>query len=47
MKNIASFSGGRSSAYMVHKLMQSHPDTDFIFTDTGAEHPKTYEFIKI
>lgn len=46
MKNIASFSGGRSSAYMVYQLMQSHPDTDFIFLDTGAEHPKTYEFIK-
>lgn len=46
MKNIVSFSGGRSSAYMVYQLMRSHPDTDFIFMDTGAEHPKTYEFIK-
>lgn len=46
MKNIASFSGGRSSAYMVYQLMHTHPDTDFIFMDTGAEHPKTYEFIK-
>lgn len=46
MKNVASFSGGRSSAYMVYQLMRSHPDTDFIFLDTGAEHPKTYEFIK-
>lgn len=46
MKNIASFSGGRSSAYMVYQLMRLHPDTDFIFMDTGAEHPKTYEFIK-
>ena len=46
MKNVASFSGGRSSAYMVYQLMRSHPDTDFIFMDTGAEHPKTYEFIK-
>lgn len=46
MKNVASFSGGRSSAYMVYQLMHTHPDTDFIFMDTGAEHPKTYEFIK-
>lgn len=46
MKQVASFSGGRSSAYMVYLLMQSHPGIDFIFMDTGAEHPKTYEFIK-
>lgn len=46
MQKVASFSGGRSSAYMVYLLMQLHPDTDFIFMDTGAEHPKTYEFIK-
>ena len=46
MQNVASFSGGRSSGYMVYLLMQLHPDTDFIFMDTGAEHPKTYEFIK-
>lgn len=46
MQNVASFSGGRSSAYMVYLLMQLDLDTDFIFMDTGAEHPKTYEFIK-
>lgn len=46
MKNVASFSGGRSSAYMVYQLMRSQSDADYIFMDTGAEHPKTYEFIK-
>ena len=46
MKNIVSFSGGRSSAYMIYQLMQSQSDADYIFMDTGAEHPKTYEFIR-
>jgi hypothetical protein len=45
--NIASFSGGRTSAYMCYLLKKMNiPDLEFIFMDTGAEHPKTYEFIK-
>lgn len=46
MKHIVSFSGGRTSAYMSFILKGMYPDAEFIFMDTGAEHPKTYEFIK-
>ncbi|MFQ0999740.1 phosphoadenosine phosphosulfate reductase family protein [Gilliamella sp. BG6] len=46
MKNVVSFSGGRSSALLVYLMKNQYPDTDFIFMDTGAEHPKTYEFVK-
>ena len=46
MKHVVSFSGGRSSAYLVNLMKNLYPDTDFIFMDTGAEHPKTYEFVK-
>lgn len=50
--NIVSFSGGRTSAYLVHCIEQMRKDgrlqgpVEYIFMDTGAEHPKTYEFIK-
>lgn len=37
MKNVVSFSGGRSSAYLVHEVQKIHPDADFIFMDTGAK----------
>ena len=50
MKHIVSFSGGRTSAYLVHLMEQKRKnegwDVEYIFCDTGAEHPKTYEFIK-
>lgn len=50
MKHIVSFSGGRTSAYMVHLLKQKEIDEgwdiDYIFFETHAEHPKTYDFIK-
>lgn len=45
MKKVISFSGGRTSAYLVH-LFKSDPDAHFVFMDTGAEHPATYKFIK-
>lgn len=48
MKKVVSFSGGRTSAYlckiMIEKFGKSN--VDFIYMDTGAEHPKTYEFIR-
>lgn len=54
--HVVSFSGGRTSAYLVWfilKLIASGwwaknigGKVYFIFMDTGAEHPKTYEFIK-
>lgn len=46
MKNVVSLSGGRTSAYLAHLMKERDPDTEFIFMDTGAEHPKTYEFIR-
>jgi hypothetical protein len=50
MKHIVSFSGGRTSAYLVHLMEQKRKnegwDVEYVFMDTGAEHPKTYEFIK-
>jgi len=44
---VGSYSGGRTSGYMAHLLQQKFgKDTPFVFTDTGAEHHKTYEFIR-
>lgn len=49
MKHVVSFSGGRTSAYLVHLMEQKRVvegwDVDYVFIDTGAEHPETYEFI--
>lgn len=50
--NIVSFSGGRTSAFMVHQIEQMRAtgqikgQVEYIFLDTGAEHPGTYEFIR-
>ena len=45
-----SFSGGRTSAYLVHEMEKRRKElgwkVEYVFMDTGAEHPKTYEFIK-
>ncbi|QHJ79794.1 MAG: hypothetical protein [Caudoviricetes sp.] len=46
MKQVISFSGGRTSAYMTLEVLKMHPQAEVIFMDTGAEHPKTYEFIR-
>lgn len=46
MKNVISFSGGRTSAFMTLEVLKIHPNSEVIFMDTGAEHPKTYEFIR-
>jgi 3'-phosphoadenosine 5'-phosphosulfate sulfotransferase (PAPS reductase)/FAD synthetase len=48
--HVVSFSGGRTSAYMVwlfeqEKKLNPEMKVEYIFNDTGAEHPKTYEFI--
>lgn len=45
IKKVISFSGGRTSAYLVH-LFKSDPNAHFVFMDTGAEHPATYQFIQ-
>ncbi len=52
MNHVVSFSGGRTSAYLVHLIESMRKSgewtepVEYIFMDTGAEHPKTYEFIK-
>lgn len=46
MINVVSFSGGRTSAYLADLMRQRDPDTRFVFMDTGAEHPKTYDFVR-
>lgn len=48
--HVVSFSGGRTSAYLVYLMEQKRTlegwDVHYIFMDTGAEHPETYKFIK-
>ena len=50
--NIVSFSGGRTSAYLVHCIEKMRKDgrlqgpVEYIFMDTGAEHPGTYKFAR-
>ena len=48
MKKVVSFSGGRTSAYLCKVMIEKfgRENVDFVFMDTGAEHEKTYEFIK-
>lgn len=47
--NVVSFSGGRTSAFLVWLMEQERlkgAEVYYVFMDTGAEHPKTYEFIR-
>ena len=51
LPHIVKFSGGRSSGYMVLKLIErgllkKKRGDVVIFNNTSAEHPKTYEFVK-
>lgn len=50
MKHVVSFSGGRTSGYLVYlmekKRIEENLDVEYIFMDTGAEHPETYKFVK-
>lgn len=46
---VVSFSGGRTSAYLVHLMEQRRAageNVRYVFMDTGAEHPKTYDFVR-
>lgn len=47
MKIVCSFSGGRTSAYMAHLLLQKHERQDllFVFANTGKENPETLDFV--
>lgn len=47
--NVVSFSGGRTSAYLVYLMEQRRAageDVRYTFMDTGAEHPATYQFVR-
>ena len=48
MKHIVNFSGGRTSAYLASIMIDKvgRDNIEFLFADTGAEHPKTYKFIR-
>ena len=48
MKKVVSFSGGRTSAYLVISAIELFgvENVDVVSMDTGAEHPMTYEFIR-
>lgn len=44
-----SYSGGRTSAYMVDKLLENYSDQYWfiiLFANTGQEHDKTLEFVR-
>lgn len=43
--NIINFSGGRTSAYMAHELMQDGQEYLITFQNTGKEMPQTLDFI--
>lgn len=50
-KSIISFSGGRTSGYMLNNILQAHdgvlPDfVKVIFANTGKESPKTLDFVQ-
>ena len=46
-----SFSGGRTSGYMLHRILQSHggtlpADVQVLFANTGKEMPETLDFVQ-
>jgi 3'-phosphoadenosine 5'-phosphosulfate sulfotransferase (PAPS reductase)/FAD synthetase len=46
---VVSFSGGRSSAYMLRKVLDANPDRSNLivtFANTGKEHEATLEFVR-
>lgn len=48
---IISFSGGRTSGFMLAKIIEAHggslpDDVRVVFNNTGLEHPSTYTFVR-
>ncbi len=46
---VVSFSGGRTSAYMLRQVLDNNEDLSdpvITFTNTGKEHPATLEFVR-
>lgn len=48
MKKVVSFSGGRTSAYLCHLMLEKFgaENVSIVYMDTGFEHPSTYNFIR-
>ncbi|MGZ0195563.1 phosphoadenosine phosphosulfate reductase domain-containing protein [Citrobacter freundii] len=49
MINVVSFSGGRTSACLVHLMEEKRKageSVHYVFMDTGCEHPMTYRFVR-
>lgn len=49
MNHVVSFSGGRTSAYLVHLMEEKRKageSVHYVFMDTGCEHPMTYRFVR-
>ena len=49
--SVVSFSGGRTSAYMLWRVLQANggklpPGVVVVFCNTGLEHELTYQFVK-
>lgn len=49
--SVISFSGGRTSGFMLAKVLEAHEGklpahVKVVFTNTGLEHPKTLDFIE-
>lgn len=48
-KTVVSFSGGRTSAYMLRQVLDANEDRSdllVLFANTGKEHPATLEFVR-
>lgn len=48
-KTVVSFSGGRTSAYMLRQVLdanEDHGDLMVLFANTGKEHPATLDFVQ-
>ncbi len=45
---VISFSGGRTSGYMLRRILDAglQPDVHVLFADTGKEFPETYAFVE-
>lgn len=45
---LISFSGGRTSAYMLRRILDAglQPDVQVVFADTGKEREETYDFVR-
>lgn len=49
--SVISFSGGRTSGFMLHKVLEAHEGVlpehiKVVFCNTGLEHPKTLDFVQ-